>query len=92
MSDLLGPILIIGLIVGLISWAVWYDNRYPCIKYQAVHVAEWVEFQTLHIDQNTTMIIPVTHPAHWEQRCMQRGDARLGDIPAAYAQIPAERE
>lgn len=89
------PFIFIGFILVAIAGGVlWYEDRYPCVKYEAVWVKEWTEIQ-VHQHScgdgcNFTTVIPITHPAHWEQSCSIRGDKRNGDKRAAFAPIPLQ--
>jgi hypothetical protein len=88
-------VIVIGTIITiLVLISIWYVRRYPCIQYEAVWVKEWVEIQQHNIrcgeNCNTVMIVPITHPAHWEQRCVKRGDREKGDVEAPHAPIPLQ--
>jgi len=92
---IIAPVAIAGVII-LVLVFMWYDRRYPCIEYRAVWVAEWVEMQRNEIacvGENctpTVFFVPITHPAHWEQRCQKRGDREKGDVEAPHAPIPLQ--
>ncbi len=88
---IIAPIAISSVII-LVLVALWYDRRYPCIQYQAVWVPERVEIDQQEIpcgdNCTTVLVIPIRHPAHWEQRCIKRGDREKGDVEAPHAPIP----
>jgi hypothetical protein len=91
----IGGVLAVLVICGFVGLLVWYDWRYPCIQYRPKWVPQWTEIRTIHHDCGKgcsfVTIIPIDHPAHWEQECLARGDRHKGDVEAASAPIPAER-
>lgn len=81
--------------VCAVIWFCWWAYQHPCVQWQAVWVREYTEMQHHTIDygngNSATILIPVTHPAHWEQRCVVRGNRANGDVTAPYAPVPAMR-
>jgi len=96
MNDEWKGVLFIGAIVLFLVWIGWMAYQHPCIQYQAVFVPGHYEtrFVTNYCGKDCQITVPYQEweNPHWKQECMAYGDRSKGDVTAAYAPIPAEKQ